>query len=170
MMRNRIVVAVAALLLVGGGSLVAVAQAGETTDTTTSTSNSTDTKVEDGPLAQVLDDLVSQEVITADQASAITDALQAKRSELAADRRQRLQEWKDQLSQIRGFLDDGVITSEELSQLPEDSPLRDPNGPLADALQDGQITSQELRDARIFLRGFRRGHRLGVLQGSSSGA
>ncbi len=169
-MRNRIVVAAAALLLVGGGSLVAVAQAGDITDTTTSSSAPAHGKIQDGPLSQVLDDLVSQGVITTDQASAITDAVAAKREELAVDRQHRLQERKDQLSQVRGFLEDGVITSDELSQLPEESPLRDTNGPLADALQDGQITREELRDARIFLRGFRRGHRLGLLQDSTSGA
>ncbi|MGA7270423.1 MAG: hypothetical protein WB239_05055 [Acidimicrobiia bacterium] len=168
-MRIRIVIAVAALLLIGGGSLVAVAQATETTDTTTAT-NPAEGRVLDGPISAVLDDLVSQGVITADQSSAITDALVAKREELAAERRQRLQDWRQHVSQIRGFLDDGVITSDELSQLPESSPLRDPDGPLADALGDGQITSQELRDARIFLRGFERGHRRGLLQGSTSGA
>lgn len=168
-MRKRIVVVLAALLLIGGGSVVAVAQAANSTDTTTSDSQVTDTKVPEGPLSEVLDELVSRGVITVDQATAITDAVAAKRQELAAARHQRVQERRDRLSQIRGFLDDDVITSDELSQLPGDSPLRDPSGPLADALQDGQITRDELKDARIFLRGFRRGHRLGQFQGSTSG-
>lgn len=167
-MRIRIVSAVAALLLIGGGSLVAVAQTGQATDT--NTIGPVDGRVLDGPVSQVLDDLVSQGVITADQSRAITDALEAKRDELAAEFRRRWQDWKQQGSQIRGFLDDDVITSDELSQLPEDSPLRDPDGPLADALEDGQITRQELRDARISLKGFRRGHHLGLLQGSTGGA
>lgn len=168
-MRIRLAIALAALLMIGGGSLVAVAQATDTTDATTGPSTPNGKEMGD-PFSAVVDDLVSQGVITADQAAAITDALQAKRRELAEDRQRRLQERRDELSQIRGFLDDDVITSDELAQLPDDSPLRDPNGPLADALQDGQITRQELQDARIFLRGFRRGHRLGLLQGSTSGA
>jgi hypothetical protein len=46
-----------------------------------------------------------------------------------------------------GFLeDDGVIDSNELAQLPEDSVLRDPAGPLATELSDGQLTEAELRD------------------------
>lgn len=168
-MRKRVVVAIAALMLIGGGSLVAVAQATDTTDAATGPATM-GSRVMDGPLSQVLDDLVARGVITAEQATAITDALQAKRRELAEDRQQRLQEWRDELSQIRGFLDDDVITSDELAQLPQDSPLRDPSGPFADALQDGQITRQELQEARILPHGFRRGHRPGLFQGSSGGA
>lgn len=50
------------------------------------------------------------------------------------------------------FLDDGVIDSGELAQLPEDSLLRDPEGPVATALGDGQLTETELREAGLQVR------------------
>lgn len=51
-----------------------------------------------------------------------------------------------------GFLDDGVIDSGELAQLPEDSQLTDPEGPVAQALADGQLTETELREAEFQIR------------------
>ena len=66
---------------------------------------------------------------------------------------------------IRGFLEDDVISGDELAQLPEDHPMRDEDGPFADALADGQITKDELdavhqerKDARAERREERRAH------------
>lgn len=53
---------------------------------------------------------------------------------------------------MMAFLDDDVIDSGELTQLPEDTVLRNPEGPLATALDDGQLTNTELRDADLLLR------------------
>ena len=50
--------------------------------------------------------------------------------------------------QIQSFLEDGVITAEELSQLPEGNPLTDPDGPLAEYLTDGQIIQDEFDEIR----------------------
>ena len=47
------------------------------------------------------------------------------------------------MEQVQGFLEDGVITQEEISQLPEDNPLRQAFDSIA---QDGQITLDQLKD------------------------
>ena len=92
-------------------------------------------------LDQVLADLVTQGVITQAQSDAITAALQTaigdKQAELDAQR----QEMEQMLTQIQGFLEDGVITSDEIAQLPADNPFSN----LTDILADGQITQEELQ-------------------------
>lgn len=52
----------------------------------------------------------------------------------------------------QGFLEDGVIDSEELTRLPEDSVLRSAEGPASTALEDGQLTEAELRETGLLLR------------------
>lgn len=58
----------------------------------------------------------------------------------------------DTAETAEAFLGDGVIDSEELTQLPEDSVLRDPEGPASTVLQDGRLTEAELRDAELLVR------------------
>ncbi len=92
-------------------------------------------------LHSVLADLVTQGVITRAQSDAITSALttkvDARRAELEAQRQQMQQMW----TQIQGFLSDGVISADELAQLPADNPF----AKLSGILDDGQITLQELQ-------------------------
>jgi hypothetical protein len=97
-------------------------------------------------LGDVLADLVSDGVIDQSQADAIIDAVDTRHEELRAEH-QRLRE------QLRGFLEDGTLSAEELAQLPEDHPLRN----LDEFLDDGQLTLEELRQLRGFGFGF--GHR-----------
>ena len=58
----------------------------------------------------------------------------------------------DTADAVSAFLEDGVINSGELTQLPEDSVLRDPEGPVGEALDDGQLTEAELREAGLQVR------------------
>jgi polyhydroxyalkanoate synthesis regulator phasin len=95
----------------------------------------------DSVISSVLDDLVAKGTITAEQKTAILDALQAKRDSLRADRQAAADALRQQLQQIRGFLSDGQITQDELDQLPADSPLRQ----LTNLMDDGKITTDELR-------------------------
>jgi hypothetical protein len=44
-----------------------------------------------------------------------------------------------------GLLEDGVIDATELAELPDDHPLKDPDGPAADFLADGELTEDELK-------------------------
>jgi hypothetical protein len=89
---------------------------------------------EDGILSDVLDSLVTDGTITADQQQAILDAL-------TAERDARIAQARADADQLRSFLEDGVITQEEFDQLPADSRLRE----LAGIMDDGQITTDELR-------------------------
>ena len=54
-----------------------------------------------------------------------------------------MQEWQ----QIQGFLSDGVITQDEVNQLPADSPFRQVFNSIA---QNGQITLEQLQQLRMF--------------------
>ena len=103
-------------------------------------------------LDDVLTDLVANGTITQAQADAINDALDQavadKQAEFEADRQQMEQTWE----QIQSFLEDGVITSDEIAQLPEGNPLSN----LEDILADGQITQEELDSVMVgphFMRG-----------------
>lgn len=153
----------------------------ETTDTTVADdSQSDDTTTDDTAtrpgrrdiLGEVLDGLVTDGVITQDQADQIRDALTAKREEL-----------RTEFGDLRGergfgdrrgfrgfgpafgeFLADGVIDADELAQLPEGNPLTDPDGPAAPYLEDGQITQEELDQLMADLKaeGFRFRHGFGT--------
>jgi hypothetical protein len=103
-------------------------------------------------LDDVLTDLVDNGTISQAQADSINDALDQavadKQAEFEAQRQQMEQTW----DQIHSFLEDGVITSDEIAQLPEDNPLSN----LEDILADGQITQEELDSVMVgphFMRG-----------------
>ena len=147
-MRKVIVAAVIAVMLIGGAS-IAVAQ--------------TDDAAE-GPVARVagfiedvLDGLVSDGTLSEEQATAVADAFDTAREERQAEREARRAERQAIAEQVQAALEDGVITAEELAELP-DGPWNDSEGPLADALEDGEITQEELDELRPFgRRGFGRG-------------
>ena len=109
-------------------------------------------------LSEVLAGLVDDETISQEQADAIVAAVGTKAEELKAQR-----EANREL--IEGFLEDDVITSNELAQLPDDHPFNDPDGPFADAVSDGELTRDEIREARPHPRrgAFRRGAHFGAL-------
>ncbi len=109
-------------------------------------------------LSEVLSDLVGNGTIDQGQADAITNAVKTKIEDAKAQR-----EANREL--IKGFLEDGVITSDELAQLPGDHPFNDPNGPFAEAASDGQLTAAEIREAMPHPRvdAFRHGARFGAL-------
>jgi hypothetical protein len=151
MRRFLIVVAAGALLLVGATTVLAAP-----------TTSGPASVVQAGlagagsVLSDVLDDLVGAGTITQAQADTIEQAVEARRTELQAER-DRLRE------QMRTFLEDGVLSADELAQLPADSPLRN----LDQYLEDGQLTQDELRALRG-LGGF--GHRGGWLREGGPGA
>ncbi len=78
-------------------------------------------------------------------ADALSDGILTKTEleELRADRRAHFIDLRDA---VEGFLDDDVLTSDEIAQLPEPNPFVDPQGAVADALSDGQLTRTELED------------------------
>lgn len=142
---RRIIAALGAGSLLVGTAFTATALSGgvaaaQETEVTAETS--------DGPprrgevLELVLDDLVTQLTITEAQADAIAEAFDAKVEELRADHPEAFRRGAHR-GFIRGLLEDGVISAEELASLPEDSPLTDPEGPAGPYLGDGQITEDE---------------------------
>lgn len=92
-------------------------------------------------LGQVLDELIEDGTITQQQSDAIKAALEEKRSEA-------LEEAKAALDQLKAFWEDDVLTSDEIAQLPAADRITGAGGPLAEALEDGQITREELDEIR----------------------
>ena len=109
-----------------------------------------------GFLQRVLDKLVAEGTIEEQDAEAVLSAvedelaeLREQRPELGAQPRRHLLRMG---ARIGALLDDGGISQEEYDSLPEDSRLRDID--VGDALDDGLITPEELRE---ILREHRRG-------------
>jgi polyhydroxyalkanoate synthesis regulator phasin len=109
-------------------------------------------------LEEVLDDLVEAGTITREQADSVAEALVAKAQEHAAERRETRQ-------LIEEFLDDEVISEDELARLPEEHPFNDENGPFAEALEDGELSRDEIQESRPHFRRdlFKKGARFGAL-------
>jgi hypothetical protein len=157
-MRNKIMAAlVAGGLLVGAGFVTSIVSAPET-------AAAQETDDEDRGfftrgmqfLGDVLDELVGEGTIDSDQADAILDAVE--------DRAVELKEEREALRDaIMGYLEDGVLTSDEAANLPDDHWL------LSDALEeawaDDELTIEEIREARPHPRrdAFRHGARFGAL-------
>lgn len=139
-MGNKVLVAlVAGGLLVGAGFVAsAVSSPG-----TAVAQEGTDEERSDGPiprimgfLEEVLDELVGDDTITQDQADAIVEAAKAK----AADVKGELRANRDLLE---GLLEDGAITEEEASELPDDHFLFDER--FDEAWEDGELSAEDLR-------------------------
>ena len=110
-------------------------------------------KFRDGLLEQVLDELVSAGTLTQEQADAIVGAIEDKIDARRAEAERLRELWQ-------GFIEDGVISQDEIDQLPGDSPLREAWNSIA---EDGQVTLEQLRGLHPFgghrgPGGFFRGH------------
>jgi hypothetical protein len=96
-------------------------------------------------LDQVLADLVEEGTLDTEEAAAVKDGVAAKWEEIKekyGDRRDRREHRREMREQIQLWLEDGVITEDEIAELPFDLP-RSEDGPLAEALEDGKITQAE---------------------------
>lgn len=120
-----------------------------------------------GPLVEVLDGLVADDVLTRDQADEVEARLRAAHEEWREERRERRDERRADRQLIREFLEDDVIDSDELAQLGDDHPFNDPDGPFADAVADGELTREELAELRD---AHREARREAAGQGASLGA
>lgn len=110
-------------------------------------------------LDEVLADLVSAGTITQDQSDAIVAALTTKADEKRAEMEAQRAQMEAMRTQIQGFLEDGVISADEIAQLPADNPFTN----LQDILADGQVTLEELQSVGplgggVFERGGRGHH------------
>ena len=159
-MRNKIVAALAAGgLLVGAGLVTSIVSAPETAAAQEETADT------DHPgllargmdfLGDVLDELVGEGTIDDTQAEAILDAVEEKALQIKEER--------DALrEEIKEYLEDGVLTSDEAANIPDDHWLF--SDALDEAWADGELTLEEIREARPHPRrdAFERGARFGSL-------
>lgn len=94
----------------------------------------------------VLGDLVEDGTLARGQADAVKEALAAKRDEFKekfGDRRDRWDRRHCIHAQTNQWLEDGVISAEELSELPDDARIFSDDSLLSEALEDGEITQAE---------------------------
>ncbi len=161
-MRNKIITAlVAGGLLVGAGFATSVISAPGTASAQEETTGTVEERK--GPfhrgfefLSGVLDDLVGEGTISQEDAHAVLNAVEEKAAEVKA-------EHEAMRELIKGFLEDGVITEDEAAQLPDDHGIF--NERFDEAWADGELTSEELREARPHPRrdAFKKGARFGAL-------
>jgi hypothetical protein len=146
---KKVIAALAAAGVLVAGAFVASAVTTSPADAQTTDTNTVEERPDPGAaLDEVMAGLVSDGTLTQAQSDTVTDRLVAAREEHRAERQERRENRREHRAQIREFLEDDVISADELAQLPDDSKLLDPEGPLGDALEDGQITREELEAAR----------------------
>ena len=75
-------------------------------------------------LNEVLSDLVADGTITQKQADAITNGIKTEIADRHAELEKLRQQWQETRDQLKTFLEDGVITQDEIDTLPADNPLR----------------------------------------------
>jgi hypothetical protein len=177
-LKKTLTALLAALVLVAG-AFVATAIAGGAATAQTD-DDSTNQERPDLPnrgaiVDEVLTDLVTDDVINQGQADQIAAALKARAEEVRAE----MQQWRDENPgrfergfrrgfHLGGLLEDGVIDADELAELPDDHPLKDPNGPAAKYLDDDQLTMEELQQLRQELHAQRQAERQAQSGGTGS--
>lgn len=148
---KKLLAAVAAAGVLVAGAFTASVVAGSNPATAQTEEESTEVAPR-GPgslLAEVLDELVAEGTIDQQTADEIAAAIEVKVEEKRASGEfgPRGHRHGRGHGQLEGLLDDGVISEDELTELPDDHPLNDPDGPAADYL-DGGITEEELDEIR----------------------
>ena len=131
----------AAAVLVIGGSLGAMAQTGDAPVEADPTPAEQTFRPLGGLLAGALDEMVADGVIDSEQAKAITEWLQERRSERMELRTER------RVAHDAAWAD-GVLTLDEAAELPSADRLLAEDGPFAEAWEDGQLTRDEVEVVR----------------------
>lgn len=126
---RKTVLILATLVLTLGGTAAVLAHAGPSDE------GSVESQQLEGPIVEVLDELVAEGTLTADQSEAIVAALREKLTEVRAERRAT----RELLAELWA---DGELSREEIAQLPSWHPWTR----VIAALDDGVITRDELRD------------------------
>ena len=149
-MRKSVAALTAGALIIGGAA-VASAQ----TDDTAPTDDTPAVQLHERRgehISEFFADMVEDGVISQDQADQMTAELETRAEERIAEREERK-------AAFDAAWDDGVLTLAEIEELGADRFLAE-DGPFADALADGELTQEELEEARGEFGG-RRGHRGG---------
>ena len=117
-------------------------------------------------LDEVLADLVADGTLDQGDADTVKAALETRHDEVRAE----MEVWRAENPgrfergfkrgfAMGGLLEDGVIDAAELAELPDEHPLKDPEGLAAEFLTDGQLTEDELNQLGERLHERRAGHR-----------
>ena len=147
---KRLIASIAAAGVLVAGAFVASTVTNSPAEAQTIEGTTTDDRPErpekGAILDEVLGDLVAAGTIDQAQADAVKAALQAKHEELKENRPDR-GDRRDRRAHLRGqideLLDDGVISADEIAELPDRHPFNNDDGPFAELLEDGQITQAE---------------------------
>lgn len=131
------ILATAGVVALGGTAAVSAASDPGTTIAPAAVTQTAEDGTRPNLLTDVLESLVADGTLTQAQADKVVSTLETRRTEMKAER-------EAARAQMETFLEDGVISADELAQLPADSPLRN----LGSILDDGQITLDELRSLR----------------------
>lgn len=150
---KRLIASVAAAGILVAGAFVASTATNSSAEAQTSEDGTTQEAPEhrDRPekgaiLDEVLGELVDDGTIDQSQADAVKAALQAKFEEIRENRPDRgdRDHRRGRLrGQIEDLLEDGVISADEIAELPDRHPFKNADGPFAELLEDGQITQAE---------------------------
>ncbi len=147
-MKHIVIAAVAALVLVAGVSvanvLVSPAADAQEQDVPAIGDVPRVDEARRGILGEVLDRLVGDGTLSRQQADAVEEAVRAEAAERKPLRRA-ARRGAERGYRLGRLLADDVLDAEELEMLREDHPLRDPDGPAAPHLDDGQLTIDELK-------------------------
>lgn len=140
-------VAAAGILVVGAfaASTITTSEASAQTEDTPTTTDEISRPRPGAILDGVLSDLVTDGTLEQDEADAVKSAMAEKWDELKekfGDRKERRAHHREMRDNIESWLEDGVISADELAELDFDLPKFE-DGPLAEALEDGQITQAE---------------------------
>lgn len=140
-------VAAAGVLVVGAfaASTITTSEASAQTEETPTVTDEVSRARPGAILDEVLAGLVADGTLDQGEADAVTTAMAEKRDELKeefGDRKERRAHRREMHDNIQSWLEDGVITADELAELDFDLPRLE-DGPLAEALEDGQITQAE---------------------------
>lgn len=115
------------------------------TETTVTDESTTDRPT---PFADILDELVADGTLSQDQADAVLERFRTAWEDRADEREARRERFQQHrrghfMAQVERLLEDGVITADEIAELPERHPFNNPDGAFAELLEDGQITQAE---------------------------
>ncbi|MCZ7532221.1 MAG: YckD family protein [Acidimicrobiia bacterium] len=151
---RKIIVSLAAAGVLVAGAFVASSVTGSAAEAQTAEDNATEQVERPAPgsiLEDVLSELVADGTITQDQADAVKEALEAKHEEMKENRpdgpeRRKHRRRAIMRHRVMELLDDGVISADEIAELPDGHPFKDADGPFAELIEDGQITQAEWDD------------------------
>lgn len=158
---RKSIAALTAGALIAGGAMVATAQteAPETSGDTTEQVR----PARGARLSDFFSEMVTQGVISQDQADQLVAELESRATAHQAEREERR-------AAFEAAWEDDVLTAAEIEELGADRFL-DEDGPFADALADGEISRDEFDAVKAELgpRGGRGHHRFGGAESSTGG-